>query len=173
MLSTYDISIALFMNNLQRLRVYLEKGEQWCKDNSQPVCLLIEGRIIEDMRPLPFQIKICCDMARIAAEKLGGAQDFPEFGPDYDLKTFNDLYGKIDSTLAAMKALDRKAFDGTDVMDIELQMPTRLLKFTGLGLLQTFVVPDFYFHAVTAYNILRKAGVPIGKMDFLGRVGDA
>jgi hypothetical protein len=53
---------------------------------------------------------------------------------------------------------------------VDLKFPGREMKFTGLGYLQSYAMPQFFFHATTAYDILRHKGVPIGKRDFLGRV---
>jgi uncharacterized protein len=59
------------------------------------------------------------------------------------------------------------SIDGTEDMDITIKLGANERKFTGQGLLQNFVLPNFYFHCTTAYDILRHCGVELSKRDFM------
>ena len=79
------------------------------------------------------------------------------------------MYARIDKTLAFINGIDPKAFEGRDNAEIVLAFGTTFRReFTAAQYLRTWALPNFYFHATTAYNILRANGVAIGKMDFLG-----
>ena len=54
--------------------------------------------------------------------------------------------------------------------DLDLQIGPRRLAFTSETLILSFLLPNFHFHAVTAYDILRSRGVPLGKRDYEGRL---
>lgn len=84
-------------------------------------------------------------------------------------KTFAELQARLAKTIAYLEALDPKLFDGKDYDEVILATKAGEMKFTGTSYVLTFAIPNFYFHFVTAYALLRKEGVPIGKGDYLGR----
>ena len=69
--------------------------------------------------------------------------------------------------LAALTPGDVDALVGRDVI---FKLGERALPFTAEGFLMSFSLPNFFFHATTAYDILRHKGVPLGKRDFMGRL---
>lgn len=70
----------------------------------------------------------------------------------------------------ALGALTREEVNAWKGKDLDLQIGPRKLAFTSETLILSFSLPNFYFHAVTAYDILRSRGVPLGKRDFEGRL---
>jgi len=117
------------------------------------------------MLPLPRQVQIATDIARGASARLAG-QEPPPY--EDNEQTFDDLIARIDRTLAYIKALDEKAFDAAETREITRPVRGEPHKFTGANYLLQFATPNVYFHAATAYGILRHNGVPLGKADFLG-----
>jgi hypothetical protein len=83
---------------------------------------------------------------------------------------FAELKERIARTIAFIESVDPAAFVGAETRPVTLKTPSREMNFDGLGYLTSFVLPNFHFHVTTAYAILRKAGVPLGKMDYLGRL---
>ena len=68
------------------------------------------------------------------------------------------------------KALRRAQIDATADKDVTFPIgPQQTMTLKGAEYLIGFALPNFYFHATTAYDILRHCGVELGKRDFLGR----
>ena len=84
--------------------------------------------------------------------------------------TFADLKARIAKTLDFIKTINAAQLKDAESRDIEIKFPSGSWKFTGIGYLNDFVIPNFYFHASMVYALLRKSGVEIGKMDFLGAI---
>ena len=85
--------------------------------------------------------------------------------------TFEELYARIDRCLAYVESFGPVQFEGSEARAIAFKTRAAELRFDGLGYLTSFVVPNLYFHASVAYAILREAGAPLGKADFLGAAG--
>jgi len=83
-------------------------------------------------------------------------------------RTLAELKGRIARTIAFLESVPADKIDGTEDHDIELPVTGKPTVYKGLQLLLGHSMPNVYFHTVTAYNILRQNGVPIGKRDFLG-----
>jgi uncharacterized protein len=84
--------------------------------------------------------------------------------------TFADLKARIAKTLDFVKSVTAGQLKDSETRDIEIKFPNGAWKFTGLAYLTDFVLPNFYFHTTVVYALLRKAGVEVGKMDFLGAI---
>jgi len=90
--------------------------------------------------------------------------------PAYDdnEKTLAELKVRIARTVDFIRSVPAERIDGTEDHDIELPVTGKPTRYKGLQLLLGHSLPNVYFHATTAYNLLRRNGVPIGKRDFLG-----
>jgi len=161
--SLYDVTIPPFISSLKILSGLLEKGLAHTDGNEAS---LLESRLIEDMQPLPYQIQRISDTAKGFAVRVGKAE--PVAWEDNE-KTFPELQARLAKTIAYLEALDPKLFEGKDEAEVILPQRSGELKFTGTSYVTKFAIPNFYFHFVTAYGLLRKEGAPIGKADFLGR----
>ena len=90
--------------------------------------------------------------------------------PRYDdtEQTFEELKARIDKTVAFLEGVDPRALDGSETREITLTVGGKPMPFQGAAYLFRFVLPNFMFHAATAYDILRHNGVPLEKDDFIG-----
>jgi hypothetical protein len=164
-MALYDISVPMFLRSLENLATFLKKGEDWAKENGKTSEDLINHKLAPDMKALAFQIQRVSDTAKNSAGRLGGFQA-PSM-PD-DETTYEQLYTRIQKTIDVLKGTERSAFEGKEEAQILLPLPGKELKFTGRSYLTAYAIPNFFFHVSMAYAILRNAGAPVGKMDFLG-----
>jgi hypothetical protein len=165
--SLYDLTIPTFIRTLETLDTLLAKGEAFAAEQGIDPADLLGARLYPDMGPLTSQIQRISDSAKGAAVRLGGVANVAMADEE---TTFADLHARIAKTIAFLNTVPRAAIDGKEDAAITLQTPNRSFDFTGLSFVQTFVLPNFYFHMTTAYGLLRMKGVPIGKMDYLGGV---
>jgi hypothetical protein len=164
-LSMHQASAPVFLRALDNLRHVLQKGEAFAVEKSFEPDLLLQQRLIVDMLPLVRQVQIATDMAKNGSFRLAGI-DPPKF--EDDETTFAQLYARIDRAVALIRELKPEQIDGSETRAITLQMRTGEMHFDGQTYLLDFVIPNLFFHCTTAYALLREAGVPIGKMDFMG-----
>ena len=121
------------------------------------------------MFALTRQIQITCDQAKNSTGRLIG-RDPPKF--EDNETTVEQLQARISKTLDYLAGIDAAAFEGAEDRQITIELPGDLvLEMDGGQLLRDWALPNFYFHLVTAYDILRKEGAEIGKKDYLARVG--
>ena len=160
-LNLYDIGVTPLIRTLNALSAILKKAETHANDQGIPHSELLEARIAPDMAALPFQIQSMSNSAKFIPVRIAGVQNLPM---EDNEKTFAELQARITKTLEFLNAVKREDFDGKDGIEVTV----RDLKMTALDYLTTGALPNFYFHATTAYDILRMKGVNIGKKDFLG-----
>ncbi|MNT73218.1 hypothetical protein D3C72_2118940 [compost metagenome] len=120
------------------------------------------------MFPFIRQVQIVTDTAKGCGARLAGVE-VPSY-PDTETG-FDELQQRIARTVLFLQGLQAAQFDGSEARDIVMKFPKQTLNFTGQDYLQYFVLPNFYFHLTTAYDILRHNGVPLGKGDYLGGGG--
>ncbi len=129
--------------------------------------MLAQARLYPDMYPLSRQVQIACDTAKGAAGRLAGI----EMPKHEDTETtLPELKARIAKTLDYLRTVSAAKVAGDDSRAIELKFPNGSWKFTGLGYVNDFVLPNFFFHYTMIYALLRKNGVEIGKVDFLGAI---
>ena len=164
--SLYDLTVPTFIRNLENLSKILAKGEAFAADKGADPGDLLNARLVEDMGTLISQIQRASDSAKGVPVRFG----FENIAlPDEEV-TFADLQARIAKTIAYLKTVPRDAIEGKEEATVTLATPNRSFDFTGIGYVQNFALPNFYFHVTTAYALLRMKGVPIGKMDFLGGI---
>ncbi|HEX4870962.1 MAG TPA: DUF1993 domain-containing protein [Nevskiaceae bacterium] len=164
-LSMYESSIPVLIQALSNLRAVLGKGSAHAEARQFDPLNLTQSRLFPDMLPLTSQVQIACDMAKGCGARLAGIEA-PKF--EDGEKTFGELQGRIDKTLAFLGGLTPAQIDGAEGRAIELKTPRLTLRLSGRDYLFKFVLPNVYFHCTTAYNLLRQGGVEIGKLDYLG-----
>jgi hypothetical protein len=160
-LSMYQASIPVLVRGLNNLEAILRKGE------AHGGAALVEARLAPDMLTLAGQVQRASDTAKGCPARLGGFES-PRF-PDEE-KTFAELYARIAKTIDFLHSVKPEQIDGSEARAIEVKAGPDTLHFTGVSYLQTFVVPNFFFHVTTAYDILRQNGVPLSKTDYLGEM---
>ena len=84
--------------------------------------------------------------------------------------TFDDLKKRLSKTIDFLDSLHAEQFNSAEEKSIELKFPNGSWKFTAVGYLTDFVLPNFYFHQSMVYALLRTNGVEVGKGDFLGKI---
>jgi hypothetical protein len=159
------VAVTSITRGLKTLSSLLDKAKAHAEEAGTSPDAYVEMRLFDDMLPLSGQIQRASDTAKGAIARLTGVE-----APDMadEEKTLADLQDRVAKTLAYVESVPASAFDGAENREITVPAGTFTLGFTGLEYLLEFVVPNFQFHVVTAYDILRHKGVPLGKRDFLG-----
>jgi len=166
-LSMYDASVPVFLQMLNNLSAIIDKAEADARNRKIAPEVLPNYRLAPDMFPLVRQIQIAADLAKGAAARLAGVE-VPKH--DDTEKTFDDLKARIAKTAAFVEAIQPGDIHGSEDWDITLTLGEHTLSFKGQPYLLHFVLPNFYFHCTTAYDILRHCGVELGKRDFIGTI---
>lgn len=127
---------------------------------------ILAARLAPDMFPLSRQIQIACDTVKKGAARLAGVEA-PVF--DDNESTIPELQERIAKTIAFLESIHESDFVGAEKRVLKIPMgPEIILDFTGEDYLNQWVLPNFYFHTTTAYDLLRQQGMALGKRDFLG-----
>jgi uncharacterized protein len=165
-MSFYDASVPAFLQILGSLSGILGKAEAHCKAKNIQPDVLLGSRLYPDMLPLSKQIQLASDFAAKSCARL--TQSEVPSTPDTE-KTFDELKARLGKTADYVKAFKPAQFDGADARDVTFPAgPDKTMTVKGQQFLSHFALPNFYFHAATAHDILRHNGVEIGKRDFLG-----
>ncbi|MDB5975616.1 MAG: hypothetical protein JWR07_2376 [Nevskia sp.] len=165
-ISMYQVSVPVFVRALTNLRIILEKGAAHAEAKKFKPEVLLNDRLAPDMLPLTRQVQIVTDQVKGCTARLAGVEV-----PKYDdtEATFEELYARIDKTLAFVNGFKAEQIDGSEAKDITLPSQRGPMEFKGQPYVLFFVHPNMYFHCTTAYAILRHNGVELGKMDFIGK----
>jgi uncharacterized protein len=166
-LSMYQASIPALVQMLINLSAILDKAEAHAQDRKIEPEVLLNYRLAPDMLPFIRQIQIAADLAKGAAARLAGVE-VPKH--DDTEKTFADLKARITNTVAFVQSIQPTHIDGSEGREINLTLGEHKMNFKGQPYLVHFVLPNFYFHCTTAYDILRLCGVELGKSDFIGTI---
>ena len=164
-MSMYQASIPQLTKMLTNLSNILKKGEEFAKAKNVDGAVLVGDRLSPDMFPLSKQVQIACDQVKNGMARLAGVEP-PKF--DDNESTFAELQERIAKTIAFAKNIQPAQVDGTEAKEIKFSIKEWNFEFVGEQYLLTWIIPNFYFHVTTAYNILRHNGVEIGKSDYLG-----
>jgi len=165
-LSFYDVSVASYLQTLGAVSGFLTKAREHFEKDGTDVDAIVETRLIEDMLPFRFQI------ISVAHHSLGAIQaiEAGKFGPPAGVPDLD--YAGLEKLLAdaraGLEAYDRDAIEALADKDVSFKLGDFELPFIGQNFVLSFSFPNFYFHAATAYDILRMKGAPIGKRDFMG-----
>jgi hypothetical protein len=152
---------------LKNLDNIVSKAERYAEANKIEPSALLQARLFPTMRDFTFQIQVATDMAKSCAARLTGKEP-PKWGDEE--KTFADVHARISKALDYLATFKPEQFEGCEARDLELKLGSHRMHFTGQSYLLGFVLPNFYFHMTTAYNILRHNGLDLGKPDFLGDI---
>jgi hypothetical protein len=162
----YTFTVPVFIKSLKALDALLTKAEGALTEKGLDEATVLEARLAPDMFPLKKQVQVACDNAKGAAARLSGTE-IPSH-PD-DEQTFADLRARIQKTLAFVSQIPEDAF--ADAANRKATLPYFPGKYMdGLDYAREYALPNFFFHVVTAYAILRKEGFSIGKADYMGGV---
>lgn len=156
----YEASIVPAKNSLESLTAILKKAEA-----SEKAAEFPQTRLHPDMLPLAFQIHMITNLCQQAAARLTGAEPAAY---ENNLASFADFHARIAEVSALVAKADKKTVDAMDGKDVTIGFgPGKSVTLSAEGYVNGWVTPNLFFHMTTAYNIFRKEGVDLGKMDFL------
>ncbi len=159
------------MKAFDNLAVVLEKGRAHAEQEKIEPSVLLNMRLYPNMFPLTRQVQIASDTAKGAVARLAGVEP-PKF--EDNESSFAEIKARVEKTQAFVRGFKAAQLEASESRPVVLKFPSRTLTFKdGWDYLLTFVLPNVFFHSATAYDILRHAGVPVGKGDFLGSVGNS
>ena len=167
-IALYDLTVASYLQTLGGVSGFLDRGLAHCRDNNIDPEEIVETRFYGDMAPFRFQvISVVHHSAGAMAGVKAGA-----FGPPTEARPLNyaqlqELVSEARGALDKLTPAEVNAFEGGDVV---FQMRDFKMPFTTENFVMSFSLPNFYFHATTAYDILRSKGVPVGKRDYMGKM---
>lgn len=164
-ISMYEASVPRLARILGNLDGILDKAQAHVGASKASERSLMDARLTPDMYPFAKQVQIACDKARSVVARLAGLE-VPKYVDDE--QTLAELKGRIARTIEFLHSVPPEKMDGTEDKVIELPVTGQPVRYTGLRLLLDHSLPNVYFHVVTAYALLRQAGVPVGKRDYLG-----
>ncbi len=166
--SLYELSVPTFLQTVKAIGGFLDLAVRHCVTTRADPDDFVHARLFNDMAPFHFQIEAAWHHAvwGLEAVKTGVFAPPTLVGP----VPFGDLQAMIGKAATALEAFTPDEVNSWAGKDLDLQIGPRRLSFTSETLILSFSLPNFYFHAVTAYDILRTRGVPLGKRDYEGRL---
>lgn len=164
-ISMYQASAPRFVSMLTNLAGILDKAAAHAEAKKIDPLVLTGGRLYPDMFPLARQVQIACDNAKGAVARLAGVEV-----PKYEdtEQSFDDLKARIAKTIAFVNSIQPAQIDGSEERDIHLKLGKLEVSWKGMQYLLGFALPNFHFHVMTAYAILRHDGIELVKRDYIG-----
>lgn len=163
----YSMSVPVFAKTLGNLSAILDKAAAHAEAKKIDPAVLLAARLYPDMFPLTKQVQVACDFAKGTVARLAGEEP-----PKYDDNetTIEALKARIARTVDYVQGFQAARFAGAEERDVQMKIRDQTLSFKGLPYLAHVALPNFFFHATTAYDILRHNGVELGKRDFIGAI---
>jgi uncharacterized protein len=163
----YSMSVPVFAKTLGNLSAILDKAAAHAEAKKIDPSVLLAARLYPDMFPLTKQVQVACDFAKGTVARLAGEEP-----PKYDDNetTIEALKARIARTVDYVQGFQAARFAGAEERDVQMKIRDQTLSFKGLPYLAHMALPNFFFHATTAYDILRHNGVELGKRDFIGAI---
>jgi hypothetical protein len=163
--SMYSASAPVFKQILNSLSAIVDKAEAHATEKKIDPAALLQARLFPDMFPFIRQVQIAADFAKGSAARLGGVE-VPKY--EDDEVSFADLKARIAKTVAFIDSVPQDGIEASAQRDITTGSGEKTKQWKGQTYLLHYALPHFFFHATTAYDILRHNGVDIGKKDFIG-----
>jgi hypothetical protein len=168
-LSIHDASVPVLSRALSNVAAIVEKGRLHAESEKLDPAVLLGMRLYPNMFAFTRQVQVVSDTAKGCMARLAGVE-----APKYEdtEASFAELKQRIDKTLVFVKGFEPRQLEGAESRAVVLKFPNSTLNFTsGWDYLQSFVLPNVYFHSAMVYGILRHGGVKLGKSDYLGSIG--
>jgi len=163
--SMYKISVPIFVQHLTAQSAIIDKLLAHIEAKQLDPNYFFNLRFAADMYPYSRQVQQASTHAARCCSALAGVP-MPDM-PNTET-TFPELKARLAKTVDFCKGFKPGQIDGTEDKEIVLKFGTNERKFTGQALLLNFILPNFYFHCTTAYDLLRHAGLELAKRDFMG-----
>jgi hypothetical protein len=164
-ISLFDASVPVFLRGLHQLAHVLDKGLAHAKSVGIDPETLVDARLAPDMFTLAGQVRSSSDASKLGTARIAGLTA-PVFADDET--TYAQLQERVAKTIAWIKTVERSAIEGHEDRVVTLKIRGEELKIAAQPYLLQFSLPNFFFHVTTAYDVLRHAGVPLAKPDYLG-----
>ena len=166
-MTLYQATIPSYLQILASVTGLIGKAEAHCASSGIAAETLIQAKLADDMLPFTFQITSVCHHSMGAIEGLREGV----FSPNRSMaEDFDGLRDKLATAEAGLRALSEDDVNDFVGKPMRFEFGERKVDYVAEEFLMSFSQPNFYFHATTAYDILRWKGLAIGKMDFLGKV---
>ncbi len=165
--SLYDATVARFLQTLRATEGVLAKGRAHAEANGVALATITETRLYDDMLPMRFQLMSVAHHSLGAVKGVEAGEFSPPSGPELD---YDALCALVTDARAGLEAYTPEQINAMAGSEVVFKMGRTQLPFVAEDFLLTFSIPNFFFHATTAYDILRMQGAPLGKMDFLGQM---
>ena len=165
MASMSQITLPVFVKHLNALAGCMKKAQALYAEKKYDEATLMSYRFYPDMFTFARQVQQATEHARNCTAALAGVE-----APKYEMneKSLADLIARCEKSVAWLNSVKADQLDGTEGKSVTVKAGDRELTFTGLDLVLKRSMPNFYFHATTAYDIMRHNGVELGKRDFMG-----
>ena len=167
-ISLFDLGVPTFLQTVRAIGGCLEKARKHFVETGTDPDDVVTSRLIEDMAPFHFQIECVAHHSFWAFETIRLGQT--AYPPLVGEMLFSDLQKMVADAEARLEKLTPDEVNQWSGKSLALRIGPRDLAFTSETFLLSFALPNFFFHAVTAYDILRAHGVPLGKRDFEGHL---
>ena len=168
MATLYELSVGSFRQVLSGVRQTLAKGKTWADANEVDTNDIVASRLHETMLPFLFQVLSVAHHTRGALEAVTSGLSAPP--SSIEPHSYEQLQALIDELITEMDAVDADDLNALSGNTVTFKMGSLEIPFTAENYILSFALPNLYFHATTAYDILRIKGVPLEKRDFLGRL---
>ena len=163
-ISMHSASAPVFVRTLTAMLTWLDKAQAHAETRKFEATNYLGLRLAPDMLPFTRQIQICSDAAKGCMGRLAGIE-LPKW--EDNEASFDDIRARIRKTIDFVQSVSAAQVDGTEQKDIVIKMRAGEITMKGEDYLRHYAMANFFFHATTAYNLLRQAGVDIGKKEFL------
>lgn len=168
MTSLYDLSLGTYRRVLQASIATMEKGASFFAEQGINPDDILEMRLAPDMAAFPFQVN------SVRHHSLGAAKGLlaGEFSPPPDIPEldYQGLLGLLKEALTELDSVDADAIAAVEGKAMQFKAAKFEIPFSSENFVLSFSLPNLYFHATTLYDMLRIKGVPVGKMDFMGKM---
>ncbi len=166
--SLYQLSVESYLQSLRALDGILQKAEEHCAKAGNHPDDLLKLRLCDDMLPMQFQIlSVLWQSVGVIAALRSGVFTPPAKS---DPLTFVQVRAKVHEAIKDLAALDQHDINSLSGKSVVFKLGGNDIPFTAEDFVLSFSLPNLYFHATTAYDLLRKEGLNLGKRDFLGRL---
>jgi hypothetical protein len=164
-ITIHELAIDTFVNMLGTLNHLFDKAAEHAASRKYNVGDLATARLAPDMFPFSTQVYLACHHAKDGPERLMGHEPLPI---ERFQENFEQLGARVSATLDYLRGIPASAFEGAAQRRITITInPERVFEMTGFQFLRDWTLPHFYFHVVTAYDILRAGGIELGKRDYV------
>ncbi|MGH8176571.1 MAG: DUF1993 domain-containing protein [Steroidobacter sp.] len=166
-ISLYDATVRGFIQTVGAVQGFMQRGLTHRPEVGFDLDVLVATRLFPDMMPFRFQI---LSVIQHSVGAIEGAKNGVYLPPRDTEVDYAGLLSAVSEASAKLQSYSPEEVNALYGRDMVFELPHAKLPFAAEDFLLSFSIPNFHFHAATAYDILRMKGVPLGKRDYLGRL---